>query len=99
MSDTFTPNLGSDLTFAFNWSDGAGGNADLTGFTADATDLSPGFEAADITVSLTDAAEGEITVSVPWAADRMSEGTYFRVRITSADGERTTTNRLWIAYR
>jgi hypothetical protein len=41
MSDQFSLNWGSDFTVQFNWPDGAGGNANLTGYAVSLIDLHP----------------------------------------------------------
>ena len=95
LRDTFLINWGSDLTAVFNWPDGSGGDADLTGWTVDAIDVHPAL-VGFLTVTLTDPPTGEITISVQWD-DTMPYGRVmrFRVRI-SLGGQEATTNRLWV---
>lgn len=94
----FTVNKGSDLTFQFNWPDGAGGNMDLTGYVVDLYDVSDKIR-SDSTAVLTDATTGLITVSIPWV-DTIFAGTEqsFRVRITLGDTT-TTTSQMKVIYQ
>ncbi len=95
MSDTFEINRGSDLEFTLNWPDGAGGNADLTGYTVDLFDVSANA-VSFLTATLTTAATGLITVNFQWD-DSIENGKtiYFRVRIVLGTLDQTT-NKLWI---
>lgn len=94
-NDTFDLNAGSDFAFSFNWPDGAGGNADLTGYTVSIFDASPSIASA-IGATLTDAAEGLISVAMEWPTG-LARGRqhYFQVKIAQGALD-VTTNRLWI---
>lgn len=98
MSDTFIVNRGTDLTFSFNWPNGSGGNADLTGFTVSAFEVHP-LLAPHLTLTLTTPATGLISGRVEWA-DTLPMGRVasFRVRITQGAND-TTTNPLWVDYK
>ncbi len=97
MSDTFIVNRGSDLTFSFNWPNGAGGNADLTGFTVAAFEAHPAL-APHLALTLANPATGLITGRVEWS-DSLPMGRIasFRVRITQGQND-TTTSPLWVQY-
>ncbi len=84
MSAIFNINAGSDLQFTFNWPNGAGGNANLTGYTAvafrpDLTIL------GNLTVTLTDPATGLITCIMQWD-DRYAEGDEFSFAVQISNG-------------
>jgi len=96
MSDTFKVNKGSDFSASFNWPNGSGGNADLTGYTVaiyDASTALTGF----ITATLTTANVGLITVAITWSETfTTGRDMSFRVKITSPGGVDTTTNELFV---
>ena len=97
MSDTFYVNKGTDLTFSFNWPNGSGGNADLTGFTVSGYDVEYYLEPY-LTLTLTNPSQGLITGRIEWN-EALPEGryVYFRVRIKQGE-EDVTTNRIWVQY-
>lgn len=98
MTDTFYVNRGTDLNFSFNWPDGAGGNADLTGFTVAAFDVNPRL-APYLTITLTDPLEGLITGRVEWNDSLPANGSAdFRIRITQGSND-TSTNLLKVVYQ
>ena len=94
---TFILNHGSDFDWSFNWPDGAGGSANLTGYTVELHDAH-----ADMvdraTVTITNAAAGAIRVHMPWVGPHMVRGKwlYFALVVVSATGARYATNKLWI---
>lgn len=95
--DTFILNHGSDFEWSFTWPDGAGGAANLTGYTAAFHDAHP--DVVDrATVTITNAAVGTIRVSMPWIGPHMTRGKWlhFALVIVSAGGARYATNQLWI---
>lgn len=97
MSNILTINAGTDFTATMSWPDGAGGNADLTGFTASAF-MPDGLARTDwVDVSITDAATGEITITIDWADD-LPEGKLlsFYPRIEDAQGNGTSTTKVWV---
>lgn len=99
MSDTIVINYGSDLNFTFNWPDGGGGNADLTGYTVALTDLSHAWLSDYVTSEVTDEGVGLITIDLQWH-DKMPMGRVMHFRIAiSQSGYDITTNRLWIEVR
>lgn len=63
----FEINRGSDLSFAFNWPDGAGGNADLTGYTVDIV-----FPQATVTSALSTTQTIDVTSPAPSTALEVS---------------------------
>ena len=100
MQGRFRLNEGSDFRAVFNWPDGSGGNLDLTGYTVSAYKPT-GLPGTDwITVAVTSASVGEITIDVPWT-DAITAGTTleFRVRVTDGSGFDDTTNQLQIYYQ
>lgn len=98
MSDTFIVNRGTDLAFSFNWPDGGGGSADLTGYTISAFEADPAI-ASYLSLTLVDAANGLISGVLAWNdALPMGRVASFRVRITK-DGTHTTTSPLWVQYQ
>ena len=56
-TDEFVVNRGSDLTFEFNWPNGEGGNANLTGFSIAVYDWHASL-ASRITLAIINAATG-----------------------------------------
>lgn len=98
MNDTFTVNAGSDLTFSFQWPDGLGGFADLTGWTVDAVDTHPALE-PQLSVALVDAPTGVIAIRIDWA-DTLPLGRVasFRLRISQGENQ-ATSNELWVKYQ
>jgi hypothetical protein len=98
MSDTFYVNRGTDLIFSFNWPDGAGGNANLTGFTVSAFGADPYLEPY-LTVTLANPATGLINGRVEWNNSFPESGPLgFRVRVTQGSND-TTTNLLKVVYQ
>ena len=97
VSDTFTVNRGTDLAFSFNWPNGAGGNANLTGFTVAGFEVTPAA-AAYLTLTLTNPATGLITGRLEWN-DALPGGRVvnFRVRISQGAND-TATNPIWVEY-
>jgi len=97
---TFHVNRGSDLTFSFAWPDGAGGNADLTAFTASIFEPSP-FIADAITATLVDGPTGQIQVRIEWEliSNTKVDEHSFRVRIDDGAGEQQSTNKLTVRYQ
>lgn len=97
-NNTFYVNRGSDLEFTFNWPDGAGGNADLTGYTV--TSFEPDAALADqTTVTLTDPATGEITVRIEWL-DEQKTGVNMPLRLQISSGEeQQSTNMMNVVYK
>lgn len=101
MSDsTFRVNRGSDLTFSYNHPDGAGGNADLTGWTVSIFEPSS-FIADAITATLEDPASGLIQIRVDWEliTNTKVEAHSFRVLIDNGAGEQQSTNKLTVVYQ
>lgn len=98
MSNKFELNRGSDLTTTFNWPDGAGGNADLTGYTV--TIFEPAPALADyITATITDEATGLISIRVEWS-DTFKTGQLMRFRVQISLGtEQQSTNELGVVYK
>jgi hypothetical protein len=95
---TFNVNRGSDLTFEITWPDGAGGAADLTGYTVGIFEPSPAI-AGLVTATMDDPATGVIRVRIEWA-----DGTPCRKRMTfrvsvSIGDEDQTTNLLAVIYK
>lgn len=98
--DTFILNHGGDFNWSFNWPDGAGGSANLTGYTVELYDAHADV-ASRATVTITNAAAGTIQMSLPWVGPHMTRGKWmhFALRITSPSGVRHPTNQLWIDIR
>lgn len=104
MSTTFTPviyqlNLGSTGTLAFNWPDGAGGNANLTGWTTDVFDISTSL-VGKVTPLIVTPATGSITIKIN-ADPTLSllwNDNYFRFRITPPSGanDAKTLERIYV---
>lgn len=97
MSSILTINTGTDLTATMVWPDGDGGNADLEGFTASAF-MPDGLGRTDwVDVSITNAAAGEITITINWADD-LPRGRQlsFYPRIEDASGKGTSTTKIWV---
>lgn len=81
---------GSDLPFSFNWPDGAGGNADLTGYTVSKYRVNAAID-ANTTVTLTNPATGEISVRIEWDESySLGEHYEFRVLISIGTDQRST---------
>lgn len=98
-TDTFLLNWGSDLRKQFNWPNGAGGNANLTGFTLSVIDVHPQLVGAVSAVILTPAT-GLIEIRVDWADTiPRSRTSNFRLKITSGAGIDDATNALWLDVR
>ena len=94
----FTINKGSDLSFEFNWPDGAGSNLDLTGYAVDIYNVTAKFESY-FTTTILDAATGLIGVNMQWdEAMEQQRRISFRIRIRR-DGFDQTTNRLRISVQ
>ena len=98
-TDTFLVNWGSDLRKQFNWPNGAGGNADLTGYTLSVIDVNPLLVGAVSAVIIT-AATGLIEIRVDWVDTiPRSRTANFRLKITSGTGIDASTNALWLDVR
>jgi hypothetical protein len=97
MSDSLVINAGSDLNLTFTWPSGvAGQGANLTSYTVDLVDVSAHLVGL-LSVALTNAAQGEITITLTWADTiPLGRSSYFRVRLIAPDGTRTTLNLLFI---
>lgn len=89
MANSLTVNKGSDLTFSLVWPDENGDPINLTGYTADFFELHPAL-IDNLTVDISDAAGGELTISMNWV-NGMPYGNvmFFRVRITLLDFSQT----------
>jgi hypothetical protein len=97
MSDTYPVNKGSDLEFSFNWPDGSGGNANLTGYTAVAFDVNA-LISANTTVTLTTPSTGLITVRIEWSDLIKTQSPLgFRVQISLGTVQKST-NELFVVY-
>lgn len=86
-----TLNRGSDLDFTVIWPDGPGDAApplNLTGFTVDAFDPHPAL-VGQLTLTITDAAAGQITGRIEWADD-MPPGAIMAFSIRIAQGADAT---------
>lgn len=92
--DELTLNRGSDLDFKVIWPDGEG-RANLAGYSVDGYDVHKRL-AENLVLSITDAAQGEITGRINWRDDMpVGREMHFRVRITI--GEHTqTTPLIWV---
>jgi len=96
--NTYLVNKGTDLNFTFNWPDGAGGNADLTGYTVAAYDVDSAISSL-LTVTLTTANVGLITVSLQWD-ETLSIGVEYKFRIKSTlSALDVSTNEFIVWYR
>ena len=94
----FKVNRGSDLVFDLPWPDGAGGNADLTGYTASIFEPAAAL-AGRVTATMDDPATGIIRVRVEWADTApCNRQLTFRVAIALGDDD-TTTNLLAVVYQ
>lgn len=92
-------NKGSGLVYQFNWPDGAGGNANLSGYTVDAYE--PATEIASfLAITLVTPAVGLIQVQVSWDASLAADDLdlTFRVRINPPSGQPQTTNLQRVVY-
>jgi len=97
-SNVFSLNKGSDLAFSFNWPDGAGGNADLTGYQVDLYDVSSNLEGS-LSVELSDPSEGLISVDMQWGEElSVHDRGSFRIRIKLGDLD-VTTNELVVEVK
>lgn len=98
MSDTFTLNRGSDLSFQFNWPNGIGGNANLTGYTISGFEVHPTL-ASNLTLNIQSPSTGLITGLINWA-NNMPSGRVmsFRIKLTLGETD-ITTNQIWIDVR
>ena len=98
MNDTFYVNRGTDLNFSFNWPDGNGGNANLTGYTVSAMDVNPRL-VPYLTVTLTDPPTGLISGRIEWNDSLPANGSVeFRIKITQGVND-TSTNLLKVVYQ
>ena len=100
MTNTFILNEGSDFSFTFNWPNGSGGNANLTGFTVEVFDI-PTSLAPFVTSQITTPSTGLIATTVTWNP-KLSFGSpklSFRIRIVSPSGVKTSTNLLSVVYQ
>jgi hypothetical protein len=90
MSDIVPVNRGSDLLIPYEWPDGAGGAANLTGYSVTIYAASAGIE-PHLTVVMADAAAGRIDVTLTWdEAIPVGNVSQFQLRITAPSGFRTT---------
>lgn len=97
-SSTFQVNTGSDLTFSIPWPDGAGGNANLTGYTLNIIDVHPSLVGL-VSATSTDLSVGAVDVRVEWAdASPVKTLLHFRVQV-SLGTEQQSTNRLKVYYK
>lgn len=97
-SSTFEVNSGSDLTFSIPWPDGAGGNADLSGYTLNIIDVHSAL-AGLVTATSADLSTGVVVVRVEWAdASPVKTLLHFRVQV-SLGAEQQSTNRLKVYYK
>ena len=96
-NSTFEVNTGSDLSFSVPWPDGAGGNADLTGYSLEIIDLHPSLTGL-MTATSADLSTGVDVVRVEWAdATPVKTLLHFRVQV-SLGAEQQSTNRLKVYY-
>jgi len=96
-NSTFEVNTGSDLSFSVPWPDGAGGNADLTGYSLEIIDLHPSLTGL-VTATSADLSTGVVVVRVEWAdATPVKTLLHFRVQV-SLGAEQQSTNRLKVYY-
>jgi len=96
LSDTFQLNEGSDFVASFNWPNGAGGNADLTGCAVSLVDTHNILDTR-MTATLSVPGTGKIDLFLPWDPILpLGKWLHFRVRVTTPAGIDSTTNRLWI---
>jgi len=87
---TIQLNRGSDLDCVFVWPDGDG-LLDLSAYTVSVIDVTAGIVGA-VTAAITDAAAGEITVSIEGGSPLLPLGLHgFRVKITDAGGDDLST--------
>lgn len=95
--DTFILMHGSDFLWSFAWPDGAGGAANLIGYTVSFHDAHPDV-VLRATVTITNAALGLIQMSMPWIGPHMTRGDWlnFSILLVSSSGTRRTTNQLKI---
>lgn len=94
----FEVNYGSDLTFDIPWPDGAGGVADLTGWTIALLDVTEAISGL-VTATSADLSTGIIRVRLEWSAALLKNTNYnFRVHISKA-GEDQSTNLMRVIYR
>ena len=102
-TDTFLVNWGSDWSKEFNWPDGAGGNANLTGYTADVVQLHSALISTPtnrISFALITPATGLVRLTLVWD-DNIPTGrvAFFRPRLISGSVVRITTNALFLEVR
>ena len=96
-NSTFEVNAGTDLSFSIPWPDGAGGNADLSGYTLSVIDLHPSLTGL-VTVTSADLSTGIVVVRVEWAdATPVKTLLHFLVQVTLGADD-TSTNRLKVYY-
>lgn len=94
MAAVFRLNKGTDFKASFNWPDGAGGNANLTGSTVEIYDAPA--ELAGLTATLTSPAVGLIALAMKWnGLLPLGQTASFRIKIVSADLTEATTNQIW----
>lgn len=92
---------GSPASIVFNWPNGAGGNANLTGFSADCLVIGPAVQgtlaalAAACSFTILNAATGQVKLRIGWVAG-WAEGELGRVvgRVTPASGDSQSTNAI-----
>lgn len=96
MSDEFILNKGSFLNFSFNWPNGSGGNANLSGYSVTSFDVHEDLVGL-LSLSLTTPATGLITGLITWNSKfLLGKNLYFRIKIISPSNVPTTTNKLWV---
>ena len=92
---------GSPASIIFNWPNGAGGYANLTGFTADCLVVGPAAQgtmaafAAACSFTILNPATGQVKLRIGWATGWV-EGDLGRVvgRVTPANGDSQSTNAI-----
>lgn len=99
MSNPIPLNKGSDLPVTYTWPNGAGGGANLTGFSAEIYDASAGI-APYLVAVISDAPLGKIAVTLTWNDAIASQTVHsFRLRITSPSGFRTSSSLITVSVQ
>lgn len=88
-------NKGSDFLATIIWGDESGSAVDLSGYTIAVYDADD-YIASNMSATITDAASGEITLSMQWSDDmRIGKDQHcFRLRLTQGTYD-VSTNRLF----
>ena len=82
MNDAIPLTVGGSQSATITWPDGAGGAANLTGYDVAAFDVHPDL-AGHITVTMLNAATGQIAVKMLWAEGMpVGQLMHFRIRLT-----------------